>query len=274
MPCPAAHLLESALAVGVKNAFVVLDPLIVDPMTELVAIERVGRRDASVTVAFDICLELVETLLPQVGFGVPCPAGHVLESAFAIGLKGALTMVSALRTGPHAKLIAADRAGHRHAGITLVLDVFDESAEPFLPLVGLGVPCPAGQVLKSAFAIVVNDAFGVLVALNADPLTELVTIDLVGHRNPRVTVVLDVFHEAAETLLPLIDERVPCPAGQVLEAAFRLGVKAAFGVAVALLTDPPAEPVTIDAVRVRDPCMTVAFDVVLEAAEALLPLVG
>ena len=43
----------------------------------------------------------------------------------------------------------------------MALDILQESAETLLPLVGVGVPCPAGQVLESAFAISVKGAFGV-----------------------------------------------------------------------------------------------------------------
>ena len=76
-------------AVGVKGAFGVVVALHGDPLTERVAIDRVGRRDAGVTVAFDVVAESAETLLPLVGVGVPCPAGQVLESVLAVGVKGA-----------------------------------------------------------------------------------------------------------------------------------------------------------------------------------------
>ena len=42
------------MAVGVKGAFGVAWALRRDPLTELVAIDRVGLRDAGVTVAFDV----------------------------------------------------------------------------------------------------------------------------------------------------------------------------------------------------------------------------
>ena len=90
LPCPAGQVRESALAIGVKGAFGVHAPLCKDPMTETVAIDGVGLRDAGVTVAFDVVLESAETLLPPVGAGIPGPAGQVRESALAIGVKGAL----------------------------------------------------------------------------------------------------------------------------------------------------------------------------------------
>ena len=80
---------ESVLAVSVKGAFGVDVRCVIDPLTEPVAIDRVGLRDAGVTVAFDVVQESAETLLPLVGAGVPCPAGQLLESVLAVGVKGA-----------------------------------------------------------------------------------------------------------------------------------------------------------------------------------------
>jgi hypothetical protein len=76
LPCPPGQLLEPVLAIGVKDAFGVDDPLVADPITEVVAIDGVGVRDAGVTVAFDVTQQLAEAFLPTVGDAVPCPAGQ------------------------------------------------------------------------------------------------------------------------------------------------------------------------------------------------------
>ena len=69
VPGPAGQFLESLLTVGVEGAVGVIPALYVDPLTEPVAIDRVGVQDAGVTVALDIVHESAETLLPQVGVG-------------------------------------------------------------------------------------------------------------------------------------------------------------------------------------------------------------
>ena len=74
---------------GVEGAIGVVPALNVDPLPERVAVERVSHRDAGVTMAFDVFQEPLEALLPLVGTEVPRPAGQLLESAFAIGVKGA-----------------------------------------------------------------------------------------------------------------------------------------------------------------------------------------
>ena len=77
------------MAVGVKAACKVRVALPTDPCTELVAVHRVGLRDAGVTVAFHVVQQSAETFLPQVGACLPCPTGQVLESLLAVGVKGA-----------------------------------------------------------------------------------------------------------------------------------------------------------------------------------------
>ena len=144
----------------------------------------------------------------------------------------------ALRFDPLTELVAIDRVGHRDAGVTVAFDVVQESAETLLPLVGAGVPRPAGQILEPASAVGVKGA-SAFVALHIDPRTEPVAIDRVGDRDAGVTVAFDIVLESAETLLPLVGEGVPRPAGQILESPFALGVKGAFGVRGALLYDPP-----------------------------------
>ena len=68
---------------------------------------------------------------------LPCPAGQVLESAFAVGVKGAFGVSEALLCGPRTKRVAIDRAGQWDAGVTGAFDVVQESAEALFPLVGL-----------------------------------------------------------------------------------------------------------------------------------------
>jgi hypothetical protein len=110
-----------------------------------------------------------------------------------------------------AYISAIDRVGLRDAGVTVAFDVVQESAETFLPLVGLAVPCPSGQVVESALAISLKGAFGAEVALRIDLMTELVAIDRVGHRDAGVTVGFDVARKSTEGLLPLVGARFPCP---------------------------------------------------------------
>ena len=64
-----------------------------------------------------------------------------------------LGVVPALNVEPLTDRLAIDRVGHWDAGVTMAFDVVQEPVEPFLPLVGLGVPCPAGQVLEPASTI-------------------------------------------------------------------------------------------------------------------------
>jgi hypothetical protein len=66
-------------------------------------------------------------------------------------------------------------------------------------------------------AIGVEGALDVALALRHDPTTELAAIDGVRVRNASVTVAFDILQELAETLLPLLGLRAPCPAGQGLE---------------------------------------------------------
>jgi hypothetical protein len=139
---------------------------------------------------------------------------------------------------PPAELVAIDRVRARDAGVSVLFDVLLESAEPFLPLVGLGVPCPAGQFLESALAIGFKDAFTVVCALHDDPLTELVAIDRVRVRDSGMSLLFDVVLESAEPRFPLVGVGVPCPPWQVLESALTVGVKGAFGVEGALPVDP------------------------------------
>ena len=121
----------------------------IDPPTKPVAIDGVGLRDAGVTVAFDVVQQSAETLLPLVGAGLPCPARQVFESAFAVGVEHAFGVVDALQADPPTESVAIDSVGIRDAGITVAFDVVQELAEPLLPLVDDGVPCPAGQLAWS-----------------------------------------------------------------------------------------------------------------------------
>src|SRR5271165_5791161 len=64
---------------------------------------------------------------------LPCPAGHVLELALAIGLKGAAVVVNALLAHPRAERVAIVCVGPWDAGVTVAFDVVQQSAEPLLP---------------------------------------------------------------------------------------------------------------------------------------------
>ena len=110
-------------------------------------------------------------------------------------------------------------------------------------------------------AVAVEGPFSMALALITDPRTEPVAIAGIALRDADVTVVCDVVQESPETLLPLVGEGVPCPAGQVFESTLATGLKGAFGVFAALHTDPLTELVAIARVGLRDAGVTVAFDV-------------
>ena len=84
--------------------------------------------------------------------------------------------------------------------------------------------------LKTALAVGIKGSFGVLGTLPVDPCTELVVIDRVGRGNPSITLSFDVPHQLAVALLPLVGDRVPCPAMDPLELAFSVDTKGAFGI--------------------------------------------
>ena len=133
-------------AIRFKGGLPVLGALLSDPRTEPVAIDRVQVRHSGVTVTFDVAQKLAEPLLPPVGTAVPRPAGQVLKSALAVGVKSALGMIDALLDNPRTEPVVIDHIRVRHSGVTLTCDVAQELAEPLLPLVGVGVPCPAAQL--------------------------------------------------------------------------------------------------------------------------------
>ena len=58
-----------------------------------------------------------------------------------------------------------------------------------------------------------------------------------------------------------------------MESAFAVDVKGALFVALTLMTDPRTEPGAIDGIELWDAGVAVAFDVVEESAEFLLPVV-
>jgi hypothetical protein len=109
-----------------------------------------------------------------------------------------------------------------------------------------GIPRPARQVLKSALAVRVKDAFAVPGPLLAHPETQVEAIDLVGLGDSGVTLAFDVAQEMAETLLPTIGECVPGPARRLLESPLALGVEGAVFMFTALCIDPHTEPVAIE----------------------------
>ncbi len=90
---------------------------------------------------------------------LPCPARHVLEPTLPFGVDGSSGIVAALFFNPHAESLVFGHVGDRDSGVTMPFDVVQKSAETVLPLVGMGVPCPAGQVLELALARDVECAF-------------------------------------------------------------------------------------------------------------------
>jgi hypothetical protein len=116
--------------------------LLSDPLAESVIIKDVGRRDAGVAILFDVAQKSVITLLPRGGANVPCPARHVVESAFAVDLKGAVGLAVALRVDPLTEPVAIDRVGVGDEGVTVLFDVAQQLVETLLPLVG--APAAAG----------------------------------------------------------------------------------------------------------------------------------
>jgi hypothetical protein len=227
---------------------------------------------ARITVLVDVGQESSKILLPPIGVGVPCPAGQGLKPALTIGVKSAFRVEAALHIDPVAKSIAIDGAGSQDAGITVLVDVGQESSKILLPPIDTKVPCPAGQGLKPALTIGVKSAFGVEAALSVDPTAK--PTDSVRARHARITVLVDIGQESSKILLPLIGVGVPGPVRQGLELALAIGVKSAFRVRAALHLDPPTEWVAIDLVGFSDARVTMSFDVLLESAEAFLPLVG
>jgi hypothetical protein len=96
------------LAVGVKGSFSAPGALLHDPSTEPVAIDFVRRRDTGVRVAFDVVEESAEILLPRGGTSAPCPAGKLLESVFAIGVKSSFGVCVALVGDPLTEPVTID----------------------------------------------------------------------------------------------------------------------------------------------------------------------
>src|SRR5271156_82825 len=103
-----------------------------------------------------------------------------------------------LQGDPLAETVAIDDAWPWDAGMTVVLDEVQQSREPVLPLVGLGGPCPAGQLSESTLTVSLKAAFRVQEALRNDPLAEPETIDDAGRRDAGMTVVIDVAQEHPE----------------------------------------------------------------------------
>jgi hypothetical protein len=77
--------LEPVAALGTKG--VSSTALIADPCSELVAVDRVGVRDAGITMAFDVVQKSGEAFLPLVGVRTPCPAWQLFESVLAVSVK-------------------------------------------------------------------------------------------------------------------------------------------------------------------------------------------
>ena len=70
-----------------------------------------------------------------------------------------------------------------------------------------------------------------------------------------------VLQASPEALLPLVGYRVPCPAGQALEAIFAVGIKKSFCVVEPLRADPRTERKAVLPVRLGYACVTVLLHV-------------
>ena len=81
------------------------------------------------------------------------------------------------------------------ASVTVEVNVLEQLAETFFPLVGGRVPRPAREVLELPFAIRLKAALRVEMALSDHPRTEAIAVNLVSHRDLSVTVQCDVVLE-------------------------------------------------------------------------------
>jgi hypothetical protein len=97
--------------------------------------------------------------------------------------------------------------------------------------------CPARHVLEPTLPFGIDGSSGIVAALFFNPHAESVFFGHVGDRDSGVTVAFDVVQKSAETVLPPVDMRAPCPARQLLESALTLGLKGALRVVVALRVD-------------------------------------
>ena len=149
------------------------------------------------------------------------------------------------------------------------LDIVQEPPKPLLPLLGMGIPGPAGEVLESTFTIRVQDVLSS--PLIADPLTELEILHHEIARNGGVTVVPGVVRESTESLLPCLCPRTPDPTAQFLQAAFAVSFKGSFCIPAALCIHPQAQRIAVDYIGLRDAGITVVIDIGSEPPEPFLP---
>jgi hypothetical protein len=80
-------------------------------------------------------------------------------------IKRAPEVVASLGCNAHAESVTIGGVGLRDARVTMALDVVRQLAITLLPPVTARVPCRASQVFKSAPAIGVKSAFGVVPTL-------------------------------------------------------------------------------------------------------------
>ncbi len=284
VPCPAGQSFEPVLLIVAQSGFIGLPgvprSLRAHPDTQLVTISvSVSKRNTSITIPLDVGLKSAEALFPPIDEGVPCPTRQSFEPMLTVGAKDSFGTEITLPADPPSEWTIADHIGvspirPRNTSVTVLLDVGLKSAEILLPLISAPIPCPARQLFKSFRTIGGNDVLRLILTLNSYPRAKPVSADLVGVRDASVTVAFDILLESAETLLELFVEGIPRPTRQVPKSAFTLSVKNAPRVKGALVRDPLTELVAIDGVGRRDAGVTVEFDVVLESAEVLLPLVG
>jgi hypothetical protein len=104
---------------------------------------------------------------------------------------------------PGAERISVGLISRGDTGITVLVDIARKQTESLLPAASAGLPRPAFEALKSAFAIGIESPFGAFGALRLDPSGELIAVVFfVGRRDTAVTVLVEITRNSAETLLP------------------------------------------------------------------------
>src|SRR5271156_4316350 len=163
LPCPTRLVLEPALPIGIEDTFAEVGALLADPPAQVVAVKHEGLRNTGIAMTLDVPKELAETLLPPVGVipRIPGPAGQCLKSALSISVEIAFGREAALGSDPPAQPVTINDILPRDARVAVLLDVVQESVEALLPSVGIGIPCPTGQLPEPAFASDVKCALAV-----------------------------------------------------------------------------------------------------------------
>lgn len=109
--------------------------------------------DASVPVLADIVPDESEGPLPTFSPRVPGPSGYVLKSFATCRKHRPVEMRQPLSIHPAAEPEVIYDVGRGDKRVTMLSCVVEQSREPTLPLLFLGIPAPAIQRLQSAHAI-------------------------------------------------------------------------------------------------------------------------